>query len=225
MLVRHTRMAVAVSLLLSALASAAGAVVLWDQSNWDTNGEGSVNLSSASCNPFSGNTKVHTACDVHFSQTVNITSVSVYETDGNAAGATQAYLWIAPKTGPLPTENSSLVNNAANLVSITSAYEFNGSEAALVVTASGLNISLPAGDYWVSLTPRHSLGFFPYSVHRVTTGPIVGDPTAAIEACTSNADWFHPLDPTMYDYAIKIQGELPVPTHMTSWGRVKSIYR
>jgi hypothetical protein len=225
MLVRHARKAVVVSLLLSALAPAAGAVTLWDQSNWDTNGEGSVNLSSTSCNFINGNTKVHTASDVHFTQTVNITSISVYETDGNAASATQAYLWIAPKTGAMPTENSSLVNNAANLVTISSAYEFNGSEAALVVTASGLNISLPAGNYWVSLTPKHSLGFFPYSIHRVISTGVVGDPTAAIEACTSNANWFHPLDPSLYDYAIKIEGNLPVPTHTTSWGRVKSIYR
>ena len=225
MLVRHARKAVAASLLLSVMASTAGAVVLWDQSNWNTNGEGSVNLSSTSCNFFNGNTKVHTASDVHFAQAVNITSVSVYETDGNAAAATQAYLWIAPQTGPLPTTTSFLVNNAVNLVTISTAYEVNGSETAVVVTASGLNITLPAGDYWVSLTPKHSLGFFPYSVHRVISTAVVGDPTCAVDACTDNANWIHPLDPSLYDYAIKIQGDLPTPTHTTSWGKVKSIYR
>jgi hypothetical protein len=224
MLARYTRL-VAVALSLLFLATAANAAVLWDQSNWNTNGEGSVNLSSTSCNMFNGNTKVHTASDVSFASPVVITSVKIYETDGNAAAATQAYLWIAPKTGSMPTASSSAVNDAANLVSITTAYEFIGSDAAVVVTASGLNISLPAGDYWVSLTPRHSLGFFPYSVHRVTTGPIVGDPTSSIEACTVNSSWYEALAPNSYDYAIKIEGDHPVPTVGTSWGSIKGIYR
>jgi len=122
MLRRYSKLvAVAMSLQLVVLATAAHAVVLWDQSNWNNTGEGSLNLSSNSCSQISGNTKVHTANDVHFATAVNITSVTVYETEGNVQTATQAYLWIAPKTGSSPTESSSLVNNAANLVAITSA--------------------------------------------------------------------------------------------------------
>lgn len=227
MVLRHTRLVAAASVLLLSLASAASADVLWDQSNWDPSGEGSLNLSSTSCNMINGNTKLHTASDVHFAQGVNISTVRIYETDGNAAGATQAYLWISSKTGPMPTESNALVNNAANLVNITSAYEVVGSEAALVVTASGLNIDLPPGDYWVSLTPRHSLGFFPYSVHRVTTGPVIGAPTVGIVACTVNSDWFIPLAPNSYDYAIKIEGTINgvVPTLPSTWGRLKTQYR
>lgn len=206
-------------------ASASSAMVLWDQSDWNTVGEGSLNLSSTSCSAISGNTKIHTASDVHFDTPVVINSVKIYEQDGNVAGATQAYLWIAPKTGPLPTESSSLVNNAANLVSIAVTYETNGSAVAAVVTASGLSISLPAGDYWVSLTPRHSRGIFPYSVHYVTSSAVIGDPTPSIVACTVNSDWLYVLDPARYDYAIKIEGDATVPVAKPAWTQVKSLYR
>ena len=227
MLLRQSRLVATASLLLLSIATAASAAVLWDQSNWDPSGEGSLNVSSSSCSPFGGNTKLHTASDVSFAQGVNISTVRIYETDGNAASATQAYLWISSKTGPLPTESSTQVNNPANLVSISSAYEVVGTEAALVITASGLNIDLPPGDYWVSLTPLHSVGFFPYSVHRVTTGPIVGSHTVSISACAPNSDWLNVLDPATYDYAIKIEGTVggPVPTLPSTWGSLKTRYR
>ena len=147
------------------------------------------------------------------------------ETLGNVQTATQAYLWIAPKTGPLPTASSDQVNNAANLKPITVSLESNGSAQAVVVTASGLSIDLPAGDYWVSLTPRHSLGIFPYTVHLVTSTPYVGDPTAAIVACTVNSNWTYPLSPNLYDYAIKIEGDQATPTNKATLGTIKHIYR
>ena len=226
MVARYARLvAAALSLSFVVVATSANAAVLWDQSNWNTIGEGSLNLSSNSCSQISGNTKLHTASDVTFASPVAITSITVYETDGNVATATQAYLWISPKTGSSPTASSSAVNNAANLVTISVAPVVNGSSTALAVTASGLNISLPAGDYWVSLTPRHSRGIFPYTVHLVTTSAVVGDPTQSIEACVVNSTWFQPLAPNSYDYAIKIEGDLVVPASDATWGGVKGIYR
>jgi len=224
MLLRHLKLAATMSLLLVSMATAASAVVLWDQSNWNTPGEGSLNLSSTSCSQISGNTKVHTANDVHFDGPVTIASVTIYETPGNVQTATQAYLWIAPKTGSVPTASSSDVNNAANLVTISSTTVTNGSVTAVAVTAANLNISLPAGDYWVSLTPRHSRGIFPYTVHLVTSSAVVGDPTRSIEACVVNSNWLQPL-PTPYDYAIKIQGDGPVAVQPTKWSNIKSLYR
>src|SRR5262249_62032512 len=208
------------------LAPAASAqVVLWDQSNWNTNTEGSVNLSSPSCSQISGNTKAHTACDVHFDNPVHITTVRIYETLGNVQAASQAYLWIAPKTGSLPTTPSTDLELASLSKPITSTTVTNGAVQAVQVTAANLSIDLPAGDYWVSLTPRHSLGIFPYSVHLTTTGPVIGDPTPTVVACTTNTNWAYTLAPNKPDYAIKIEGTLPVPTLQSSWGRVKSIYR
>jgi hypothetical protein len=209
------------------LAPAAGAVVLWDQSNWNPNGEGSLNLSATSCSPISGNTKLHTANDVHFDGPVRITTVRIYETFGNVEAATQAYLWIAPKTGPLPTASSDQVNNAANIKPITISYETVNGVQTVIVTCSGLSIDLGPGDYWVSLTPRHSRGgTFPWTVHRITTGPVVGDPTPSIEACVVNSNWIFPLAPNMYDYAIKVEGELlMVGTAAEQWSRVKELYR
>lgn len=224
---RHSMFVAAMSLLLVSSATTAGAVVLWDQSNWNPNGEGSLNLSSTSaCSQISGNTRLHTANDVHFSTAVNINSIKIYETHGNVEAATQAYLWIAPKTGALPTASSTDVNNAANIVPIAISYETVGTDQTVVVTASGLNITLPAGDYWVSLTPRHNRGsLFPWTIHRITSSAVVGDPTPSIEACTPNSNWIYVLAPAMYDYAIKIEGEMATPTLPSTWGALKSIYR
>lgn len=226
MLRRYIRpFAFALALPLAFAASAAGATVLWDQSNWNQNNEGSVNLSSNSCSQISGNTKAHVANDVHFDTPVTITTVRIYETPGNVQTATQAYLWIAPKTGPVPTAPASQVNNAANLKSITIGSETIGANTAVVVTCSGLNVSLPAGDYWVSLTPKHSLGIFPYTVALVTGSDPVGDPSYTLVACTENSNWTEALLPKHYDYAMKIEGDGPVPAKNGSWGTIKALYR
>src|SRR5262245_44388743 len=212
MLLRHSRLIAAATALVLSLASAAGADVLWDQSNWNTNTEGSVDLSSTACNQLSGNTKVHIANDVHFDTPVHITTIRIYETFGNVQAATQALLWIRPKNSVLPTTVSDSLELASLLVNITPVTETIGPNQCVRVSATGLDIELPAGDYWAPLTPRHNLGIFPYTVHLITTGPVVGDPAAAIVACTSNSNWVYPLAPNLYDYAMKIEGEFHGPT-------------
>jgi hypothetical protein len=222
MRLRHSRFAAAVSVLLISAATAASATVLWDQSNWNTNNEGSLNIASNACSQISGNTRLFNAMDVTFAQPVNINTITLYETPGNVQTATQAYLWIGPKTGPLPTVNSFALYNAANLKTITSSVVATG---VVAVTATNLNISLPAGSYWVAMAPRHNLGIYPYTVHLVTSGPVVGDPTPTIEACTDNTNWLFVLDPNRYDYAFKIEGDFPVPANSSSWGKLKMLYR
>jgi hypothetical protein len=216
MLLRHSRFIAAASALLLSLASAAGAEVLWDQSNWDTrpvnSNEGSINLSSNACSQISGNTKVHTACDVHFDNPVHITTVRIYESFGNVQTATLAYLWIHPKNSVLPTTSSDSLELAAIQVGITPVTETIGTAQCVRVSATGLDIELPAGDYWVSLTPRQNLGVFPWNLHLASMSPVVGDPTAAIEGCTVNSNWFTPVNPTLHDYAMKIEGEFHGPT-------------
>ena len=216
MLLRHARFVAVMSLLLLSSAAVAGAEVLWDQSDWDTrptnSQEGSINLSSNACSQISGNTKVHTACDVHFDNPVHITTVRVYETFGNVQTATLAYLWIRAKTGPLPTTPSDSLELAAIQVSITPVTETIGTSQCVRVSATGLDIELPAGDYWVSLTPRHNIGVFPWTFHLASMGAVVGDQTVAIEACTVNSNWFVPTNPTLHDYAMKIEGEFHGPT-------------
>jgi len=216
--------AVALSLPLAFLATSASADVLWDQSNWHAQ-EGSVNLNSNSCSQISGNTKAHVANDVHFDTPVIIKTVRIYESAGNVQTATQAYLWIAPKTGPMPTEAASIVTNVANQKPITIGSETIGPNTAVVVSCNNLNIALPAGDYWVSLTPRHNLGIFPYSVAKVVTDGVVGDPSRVIIACTENSNWLLPLGPAEWDYAMKIEGDRPVPAVDKTWGGIKAIYR
>ena len=219
MLRHHSRLIAAASALLLTLASAAGAEVLWDQSNWNTNTEGSVDLSSGSCSQISGNTKVHVANDVHFDKPVHITAVRIYETFGNVQAATRAYLWIHAKNSVLPTTSSDSLELAAIQVDISAVTETIGPNSCVRVTASGLDIELPAGDYWVSLTPIHNLGVFPYTVHLITSSAVVGDPAAAIVACTLNSNWIYPLAPNHYDYAMKIEGESHGPTATAATGQ------
>ena len=220
--VRHARAATVGALLALSIATAASAAVLWDQSNLNATLDGTVDLSSTSCSQISGNTKVHIASDVHFDNPVIISAVRIYETPGNVQAATQGYLWIAPKTGPLPTASNTDVEAAAILVPIVVSPVVGG---VVTVSAQGLSRSLPAGDYWVSLTPKHSIGQFPYTWHIYSAGPVVGAPSAAIVACTANSNWVYPLDPNRPDYSIKIEGDIPVPTLHSSWSQVKSIYR
>jgi len=206
---RHSRLIAAATAVLLSLASAAGAEVLWDQSNWDPALNGTVDLSSASCSPVSGNTKVHVANDVHFDAPVHITTVRIYETIGAVQTATQALLWIHPKNGVLPTTVSDSLELAGLNVNITAVSE---TPQVVRVSATGLDIELPAGDYWVSLCPKHSYGgVAPYTYHLITSGPVIGDPSPAIVACTSNSNWVYPLDPNRPDYAIKIEGEIHRP--------------
>ena len=217
MLLRHSRLIAVASALLLSLASAASAEVLWDQSDWDQPGpvnedDGSVNLSSNSCNQISGNTKVHTASDVHFDDPVHITAIRIYEKRGNVETATQARLWIYPKTGALPTTPGDSLELPGLLVPISAVLETSGPSTAVRVTAAGLDVELPAGDYWVSLTPVHNLGIFPYSIHLHTASAVIGDPTVAITACPPpgpSSGWVYPLDPIKRpDSTIKIEGEV-----------------
>lgn len=212
-------------------ASGASADILWDQSNWgNSTGDGFVNAASAfACNFDGSRTKLHTANDVTFPVDVSVSAVSIWQTigNGNAEGATQAYLWIVPKTGVMPTNSSSEVNNAANLVSITNTYETIGAETVLKTTASGLSLSLPAGSYWVSLTPRCNRGtIYPYSWHLFSGDGVLGDPTVRISACTVNSAWAYPYAPdTQYDTTLRIDGAAVVATETSPWGQVKALYR
>jgi len=217
--------------LVALAATGASADIIWDQSDWNNpNLDGFVNAASAfACNFDGSRTKVHTANDVTFATDVSVTSVSIWQTLGNgqAEGAIQAYLWIAPKTSALPTNASTEVNNAANLVSITNTYETIGGVTVLKTTASGLSLSLTAGSYWVSLTPRCNRGtIYPYSWHLFSADGVVGDPTPVISACTTNSTWSYPYAPdTQYDTTLQIEGAAVVATETQAWGQIKALYR
>src|SRR5262245_10640058 len=196
------------------MASAAGAEVLWDQSSLiPTPYDGHYDESATSCSPTNGNTKLHIANDVHFDRPVHITTVRTYEGVGNVQTATQAYLWIHPKNGVLPTTSSDSLELAGIVVDITPVTVGpNGPTQYVRVSATGLDIELPAGDYWVSLTPRHSHGLNPpNSFHIMAAGPVIGDPSPTINACTLNSNWFYAL-PSHLDYTIKIEGDFFGPT-------------
>ncbi len=103
--------------------------------------------------------------DVTFGGAVVITDITTYYTVGNwPLGAGTATLNIfandgsgLPQPGDIPDNGASVATNAA--------VHALGQE----ITASGLNINLAAGSYWVGLTPEVSFGDFGQQFHQAAT--------------------------------------------------------
>jgi hypothetical protein len=112
-----------------------------------------------------------------------IDSVTTYFTDFSFnPTVTQAILNIFPKTGALPVAindpRPSPTGQGTLLVPVDIRTQGGTSQQpAMNITASGLNISLPAGDYWIGLTPALSSGPFGSDSHWPTEVQI-GSPTA-----------------------------------------------
>lgn len=100
--------------------------------------------------------------DVSFGGNVNITDITTYYTAGNwPLGAGTATLNIfandgsgLPAPGDFPGNGSSVATNAV---------AFGAGQA---ITASGLNLNLAPGNYWVGLTPEISFGNFGQQFHE-----------------------------------------------------------
>lgn len=157
--------------ILSALVAVAGltmaaqADVLWDQSaiSLDPNAPGLANHTQTSG---FGQREAYGLTDV----TVpaggwTIQSISVYMSTYAFSSVTGATLNVFPKTSALPTaaNNPRLAANGGTgtLVPVTViGFEINGNSGQFAneVTASGLNITLAAGDYWIGLTPKYQGG-------------------------------------------------------------------
>ena len=154
---KHFFTAVALS---AGCALAAHADVLWDQSKLDWNAAGFTNTISG--NP---NTSYMVGDVTIASGSWTVTSISTYFScfDFNwnlGTDATTGRLNIFSKAGVLPTS----ANNpgAGTLVSLDVELLNDPSvgQAYYKVTASGLNINLSAGSYWIGVTPVEPNGFF-----------------------------------------------------------------
>jgi uncharacterized protein (TIGR03382 family) len=150
-------------------AAAASADVLWDQGNYDPDGVGLINQEFGDYPSYAS----YMVTDV-VSTDWTIQSVSTFFTDQNGGlwtGVTQARLnifdWVP---GTLPVAGDDPTAGAVVDVTVTDL----GSE--LQMTASGLNVDLPAGNYWVGLTPIADLASFGQEFHL--PAPIIGDNTA-----------------------------------------------
>jgi len=202
-------------------AAAAQADTIWDQSDYDA-----VNMMSfwdavSGCAPFGGT--IHYANDVHIYDQVTITSISTYYTPWNfdTASATQAYLYIGPKTGATPVNGVDLPEENGSLINITVTTDANG---VYVITASGLSEALTPGDYWVSLTPILPGGAWGPDYHIASLSPW-GDPSCWYEYCGQFApSWGVNID--NLDGSLLIEGTVDVvPNDDASWGEMKALYR
>jgi hypothetical protein len=158
--------------LLGAAVGSAQADMLWDQFTFFGPNEA---ISDQEYTDFP-NSSFYTVSDVTVgSGGWNVTSVSTLVSIGVTletwnASVTQARLHVFSKTGALPLASDSPA--ASTLVSITTGVL--GAEREIV--ASGLNIDLSEGSYWIGLTPIASSSLsIAYHFHSASN---VGDPSA-----------------------------------------------
>ena len=194
----------------------AHADVLWDQSTLDPNGPGIANSES----PGFGGFVVHGVNDVIVDGNGwNVDSLTLYYSTWNFDWQTDvvdAYLHVFPKTGALPTEDPTL----SALVPVTVVFGSDEVEY-LAITASGLDLDLAPGEYWLSLTPRGPAGVFGANLQWPAVA--TGDDVALY--IVDSPEWIAPYPG--YDGAFLVEGTPlnPTPVEATTWGAIKSLYR
>jgi hypothetical protein len=151
-------------------AAVASADVLWDQSNYDTAANALVDQEFDDFPTYSS----YMVMDV-VSTGWLVDSVSVYFTSdygGGWGGVNQARLNVFAWTpGSLPGAGDD--PTAGTVVPVSLAEQ---GDATWKITASGLNLDMPAGNYWIGLTPLTNFASQGQEFHR--GAPIVGDDTA-----------------------------------------------
>lgn len=188
--------------------------ILWDQTTLDYAGPGIANSDS----PGFGGFTIHGVNDV----TVDgcgwiIESITQYYSTWNMdwpSAVTQGYLHVFPKTGPLPTDDPT----ASPVVPMTCV---QAHPDYLAITASGLNIALDPGEYWIGITPMGPAGMF---------GANLQWPTAVMGVDVASYDVAFPAWTNMYagyDGTLLIEGVDggPSANEVASWGLIKSLYR
>lgn len=138
-----------------------------------------------------------------------IDSITVWNflNDGSFLAIDSAYLFIQERTGDLPIGNPFTVAQVA--VEVTT--PFGSTQGSPVqVTASGLNLALDAGKYWIGLTPNNSTGAF------LGNGGVIGrevkgliDPTYSLNFPGGFA-WIPDQFNSSVDLAMQITG-VPTP--------------
>jgi hypothetical protein len=191
----------------AAFTATATADVLWDQSNYNSGINAFVDQEFDDFPSYSS----YMVMDV-VSTGWTVQSVSAYFTlgSGNWAGVTQARLNLFAKTGSLPGAGDDPTAGSTVAVSLTNLGD------TWEITASGLNIDVPAGDYWIGLSPLTNFGAQGQEFHRAA--PIIGEDTAwrnpgggfalGTQWQTTAAlgtDWIG-----VYDGAFKVEG-IPAP--------------
>jgi hypothetical protein len=204
---------------LAALAQTAGAEVLWDQSDFDPMGAGFFNSESGS--PPFGLT-MFSVCDITVDSEWTVDSITQYYSALDPAWGDaifEGYLHVFAKTGPLPVDDVDDPTTSP-LVSMTGVFDTDH----IVVMASGLDLTLAAGEYWIGITPIAPGGVMGPELH-LASATLIGDATASYDPYSSPNPpaWMNFTPDT--DAALTIEGDLVVATDEMTWGGVKSLYR
>lgn len=197
------------------LVGSAGATVLVDQSEYDFSGPGFFNVIAGA--PPMGVT-TYSVNDITVTGTgwvITDISIFVNALGGYEGSTTSAVINIFPKTDVLPVE----VPTEDMIVDVT-AVNIGGDD--YQVTASGLNIELAPGEYWIGLTPYGSS--FNYGIHMPAT-TLIGDATPSYDTggfpMPMWANWVPDADAAM----LIIGDDNVVATDDASLDSVKSLYR
>lgn len=203
--------------LLSALALAASAgaqsEVLWDQSDLDPNTSGIAN----SISPGFGGFTIYAVADIVVADAGwSVESITQFYSSWNQDwlfAITEGSLHVFPKTGALP------VDDPAASVTVPMTAALNNPDV-IEVTASGLNLDLAPGEYWIGITPAAPAGLFGANLQFATLA-MMGDPVAVYDTALPGWDNLYGT----VDGAIRIEGSRPTPVEETSWGQIKDLYR
>jgi hypothetical protein len=202
-------------LVVVAMAGAAAADILWDQSvgyeGWQ---QGFFNV-EAGAPPFG--ITAYTVNDIVVPAggwVVDTYRVYYDGFDPNWAGSvTSASLFLEPKTGALPIG----VPDGSTVVPVTVTVLGNGF---LEVTAEGLGLAINEGEYWIGLTPTA-----PDANNIHVSVPAVGDDSPTYDTggfpMPMWANWAPGLDG-----AILLEGTTgAVAVENDTWGGLKAVYR
>jgi hypothetical protein len=204
------------------VAPMAAADVLWDQSDFDPFGPGFFN--SESGGPPFGIT-MHAVNHITITGDAwDIDSITTFYSNLDPAwgtGIVTGYLHVFTKSGPLPIDGVD-DPTASPLVAMSAALQMDH----WTVTASGLDLKLAPGEYWIGITPVAPSGPFGPEIHLASL-TLVGDATASYDpfAFPGPPAWFN-FNPGV-DASILIEGmvQQPVSVEASTWGGVKALYR
>ncbi len=206
-------------------AGAAQADVLWDQSAIDLNAP--LSFANAVRTAGFGQREAYGMSDIHVGAGGwTIQSISVYMSTFAFSTPTTATLNVFAKTSSLPTAannpRSTALGGSGTTVAVSVLqFEINGNSGQFAneVIASGLNLNLAEGDYWIGLTPRYvgsdADNQWP-ALSQWGSSQAVRFATPLDPSWTDNAAAFG-AGPT--DGAIKIQGvAVPAPASLSLVG-------
>ncbi len=199
-----------------ALATVAGADILWDQAEADMSAPGFFNSESGS--PPFGMT-MFTVSDILVDDVWNVTTITTYWSilDEGFANLTEGYLHVFPKTGPLPAETDD--PTLSLLVPMSATVESNTG----TLVCGDLDLGLEPGEYWIGITPIAAAPFGP-EVHLSSTINW-GDASPSYDpyAFPGPPAWFN-FTPD-HDATILIEGAVTVATEARSLTDVKTLFR